>query len=1335
LAAERNVKNKPQLPVHKPLPDGAGGAGAPIPELNNIVRLQGLIGNRAVQRLLQQGQLSSALSIQRAPGDNGTGADVPAKEQLSPRQENVLNQAEQHGVTIPDSMLEQGIEEQAEAAPNMSVDPNAAEQPNMSVDPNAADQPNMSVDPNAADQPNMSVDPNAADQPNMSVDPNAADQPNMSVDPNAADQPNMSVDPNAADQPNMSVDPNAADQPNMSVDPNAADQPNMSVDPNAADQPNMSVDPNASDQPNMSMPEDEAVSTEGDQFSSEGEAENQSLPQGEGATPPAPPKGKTAAAEQKGQKEAAKTGSTATTTPDGKTPPPEGETNPDGTPAKTPASALVDTELAEHQRWGKVGQANSSERANFVLSSIGSGAYQGFKTGAVMGLGVGLGTRATLYGVGLATAKYGPRIAGNAAKFTPVPAVGAIIAGGFAIHSLVTRDWKSSWNDITSFGQGSSTYEKIANTLQSISTILEIVSSIASTIGGILGLISAGMWVAAVLSAGVLSPLAATLSSIAGVITVVTQVVDLINQTVLQPCIILFRALHTYTTDADPKMVSEQGTKLSQAAAGPAAALGAFAGGKLAEVGGAKPKPAAKTADAPPPDAPVNAASGDGPTVRVEETPAVTTGKPGDQLSLPLGDAPAPKPAEQLSLPLGDAPAPSNTAGGEQMSLDFNAPPPAAQQPQGMGPLQPDVTLPIQYPDASVGPSDVGFSTSHGNQAPRGSTQISEHVVPGAQWEALSTPKDAAGVPTGEPPIYKSQKGKHYKNDETLRVEKDLADYKTHETANSDNRRTQDIKNMDNPNIIEDLYLPSIEQTKTARDNTPNSQVTDGQIVYTATQEMQNKFDMGAGDIRKGTTNRDRGAEIGAVGDKVAPVGGVHGDYDWHGTFNPDGPTPGEQLPLFGYEPVPTKPTAPAADANVPPQTADPNQMSLDFNPRPQTPDAPAPTAKEPTQTEFDFSPQGWIYDKMRAFAGMGDSKGNAMKNYETVSGAEKGLREYLPAWMYTRPTGYRPRTYAKYTAKNAIAEEAKKEQEQEQANAAAADPSASAAPETQPEQIDLPVQPLYTPPPATPQDVQALESEIGQLTEKQGDAAAVEKKAKKEVKTGQDYQTLADEKVAETADSMTIAQDHQAKVTEKKTKNEEGKAKQAEAAETAGSYEEKAAGMATLKTLLNGFLGFMHLVSYIPSDSAQEAAHSMSTDARNFLASLDEASSGIAGVTAQAPQQQAAIAQTGQQLDQTQTQNQQTQTQLTTANEGAKGLAMVNKSQTDNAQQVQEKAQDQREQIAADIGKRTEQKQEMVTQMDQWAQLHQQERQTALADVSQKAQQQGYKVVEVQQA
>ena len=80
---------------------------------------------------------------------------------------------------------------------------------------------------------------------------------------------------------------------------------------------------------------------------------------------------------------------------------------------------LIDLELAEHQRWaaasGRVGEVAAIERAAFITEAVGGGFIEGVATGAAMGLGIGVVTRA-------------------------VPLIGPIIGGSMALHGLLTRD-------------------------------------------------------------------------------------------------------------------------------------------------------------------------------------------------------------------------------------------------------------------------------------------------------------------------------------------------------------------------------------------------------------------------------------------------------------------------------------------------------------------------------------------------------------------------------------------------------------------------------------------------------------------------------------------------------------------------------------------------------------------------------------------------------------------------------------------------------------------------------------------------------------------------------
>src|SRR5262249_2827965 len=134
--------------------------------------------------------------------------------------------------------------------------------------------------------------------------------------------------------------------------------------------------------------------------------------------------------------------------------------------------ALVDTELAEHQRWGAaakmVGTAASGERAEFIAkqaadaSSFSSSAAQG----AAMAAGIKLAEKI----IGKVVLKLAvQRLGASAVKFTPVPGVGAMIGGAIAGYELATRNWKETGETIGKFGKGASFYDTLANDIEAIS--------------------------------------------------------------------------------------------------------------------------------------------------------------------------------------------------------------------------------------------------------------------------------------------------------------------------------------------------------------------------------------------------------------------------------------------------------------------------------------------------------------------------------------------------------------------------------------------------------------------------------------------------------------------------------------------------------------------------------------------------------------------------------------------------------------------------------------------------------------------------------------------------
>lgn len=291
---------------------------------------------------------------------------------------------------------------------------------------------------------------------------------------------------------------------------------------------------------------------------------------------------------------------------------------------------LIDFELAEHQRWGaaeaRVGGAGSELRAEFVAEQIGSGFIGGVATGAGMSLGIGLVSRA-------------------------VPVLGPIVGGGLALHGLLTRDWATTGAAIGRFGEGQDTYEALANTLASVSAVIDIVTQVLDVIAGIVGVVEAvAIGVAA--GAGVLAfftfgatagiavaagELAVTCEEIRDGINIVSMALTVINNGLLNPCILLFRALHSFTAQADPREVEEGGQELAAAGGGVGGALGGWLGGHAAQMGArARPAPddGAPTTQRPSHETPP-AAAGDGPEVhfvgprpQVDEHMIATPGRP-----------------------------------------------------------------------------------------------------------------------------------------------------------------------------------------------------------------------------------------------------------------------------------------------------------------------------------------------------------------------------------------------------------------------------------------------------------------------------------------------------------------------------------------------------------------------------------------------------------------------------------------------------------------------------------------------------------------------------------
>jgi|GEM_PF-5324067 len=422
--------------------------------------------------------------------------------------------------------------------------------------------------------------------------------------------------------------------------------------------------------------------------------------------------------------------------------------------ARTSDLALVNTELAEHQRWGTaqatVGAAGSEQRGEFIAGQVGAGLLGGFEQGGIQGLTLGL-----------------------VDTFSPIPGVGAIIGGVQSLHGL-EAGWDHTKQAVAAFGQGSDVYETLANSIGAVSAIIEVVTNVLNVLNGVLGVIEVALWaitagaaIAAVFTAGAAAGIAVAAGEAAEVVTDIKEAVGVaslalgaINSLILQPVILLFRAMHTFTSQADPRVVEAQGTGLQQSAGSVGGFLGGLAGAALA--GGMSPE----NEEAPPPVAseeaePIPPAPGEGPTVTFEEPPpAEGSGVGGGGEDLGTADTQVPStemPSTEMpptempptEMPPTEMP-PTEPAGGGPGGPGDSGGPPSSQAPTERAPWNPDLENP-QIP-GPPGVPNIELPGDYGIETPQTPTEPSPYAPTEPAPPMESNPSSVGTADTQMPP-------------------------------------------------------------------------------------------------------------------------------------------------------------------------------------------------------------------------------------------------------------------------------------------------------------------------------------------------------------------------------------------------------------------------------------------------------------------------------------------------------------------------------------------------------------------------------------------------------
>jgi Domain of unknown function (DUF4157) len=1049
--------------------------------------------------------------------------------------------------------------------------------------------------------------------------------------------------------------------------------------------------------------------------------------------------------------------------------------------------ALIDEELAEHQRWqgalGRVGTAASLGRAEFLAEAAGGGLLNGFASGAAMGLGIG--------------------IAGRAFKF--IPYVGAIIGGGFALHGLAHRDWSNTAATIGNIGQGNSTYEVLANTLAAVAEAIDVVSNIMNVVAGITGVLAtactvaaAALGVAAIFTLGATAGLAfalgeaaVTLGEITLAISEVTNVLDIINSVILQPCILLFRALHSFTTEADPREVEAQGAGLGQAASTAGAFFGARAGGHLAEgsqTPGKDPLPHPEGSAHP--DAPPPAASGEGPVVHFESPPVSADTPVSSTTSITPIDAPAPHIDSAPVTPI-ETPVAQSTS---VTPVDAPVVPVSSTTP-------PHVDIPTPHSDAApVAPIDAPAGQS-AHEAQR-SAEIREVMlerivetrnmsssgglvepemqkVPGKRVPSLQRgEKDPSTFEVPRPVKSWQRRTSKQASREALKeaLESGIHDPRTAATAEDLPLDTQlaladpefrknnpDIAKeargivefSHEPRIVDDPVDAHKASSGTERSITTHREavhgsdvtrpletaqpldpdfektwgyqllpkrkpptVTTDPMIRRQSQQMAQNYRRQAQQLRKRAQRSPRQSDrLGQQADGLERMANAYDQFaqQMHAqpTATPANSPPPENmtisLPTNPIKITPTQtPSTPEAVTTSQTITSTPvisSEQSVTSAPITSSSVEP-PVSPTLTPTVIPTTSPTIPVPSTIPIPGSTPTSTTPTSSVRTPPPSVPSTLRQIGTMLL--PEFFGPEGEAMTLSQRQVAHRA-------QFTAT-----------NQPTQGVERVNPKYSAPPGTPQQLEALNAEIENILTARARTEQATTQMAQQVDHHQAQQQPIQQAIQDAGQALSANQAHQEAVARHQQTNQAQQQRQQEAQTLVSGYPSRATGIAILTVPLAAFEGFTDLASELPGSAGAKMSE-MNKDSRKLQDSFAQMAVNMAAQAAAQPARQESLQQDQTRLQATNQQSTTTQQDFHTAQDGAQTMQQNNDTRLDQAQAAKTEADNQ----TTDLNQAAEIKQQKATTLSQelqaWASAHKAARHTAITETQERLQKQGY--------
>jgi hypothetical protein len=257
-------------------------------------------------------------------------------------------------------------------------------------------------------------------------------------------------------------------------------------------------------------------------------------------------------------------------------------------------------------------------------------------------------------------------------------------------------------------------------------------------------------------------------------------------------------------------------------------------------------------------------------------------------------------------------------------------------------------------------------------------------------------------------------------------------------------------------------------------------------------------------------------------------------------------------------------------------------------------------------------------------------------------------------------------------------------------------------------------VQPNYKNPPGTPQQIAAIQTEIGILQQEQSTAKAAQAK---HATLESEHQKFAGDVVKAsdvTANAVAGAKSHQGEVSAKEANNAQQTAKHGESQEKIKSYPDRAAGIAVMRTPLNVFRSFTHYASMLPGEIGAKF-HQMNSEANRFNDALDRITAQMAAQAAQGPAQLLGLQQDKAQLAGVKATSAASEQAFKQQNAEAQTLKDKNDQKLTLHAGEKQKAADQAAKADADIKRKEQASASLADQLRAWADDHRAERQRAI--------------------